>query len=208
MLLHFRVSGADQKTGDKKTIRVRAASEKDALVLAKQSGISPFGIERDHTAETQEAQRAAADAQRAAAEERSRQTVVKVLEVKKHLSERIAAGQSVYIYHKEYLPVDSVLLDEPIHPEFDIAVLRRLGLAGWEVIQVIPKTIGIGLENASIGSTTGVTWGGGCGGNVAGVYVLLKKLLRTEDIRPVTDDALAKYIYENLGDFHGDRAAN
>jgi hypothetical protein len=57
-----------------------------------------------------------------------------------------------------------------------MSALQSAGLAGWQVLSVIPRTIGIGLTNVSYGSGGGgETWGAGMGGNVAGVYVLLGK---------------------------------
>ena len=105
-------------------------------------------------------------------------------------------GQRVFIYHSEYLSVDSVLMDGSAGDPPDLTVIRHMGLTGWEVVQAVPRTMGIGLTNASIGSTMGETWGGGVGGNVIGVYLLLKKELDfTRDVAGAAQrDELVEYL--------------
>ena len=58
---------------------------------------------------------------------------------------------------------------------WDVSPLQVHGLMGWQVLGVIPRTVGIGLTNVSYGSSSGETWGAGVGGNVCGAYVLLGK---------------------------------
>ncbi|MCF8550357.1 MAG: hypothetical protein K9G09_05655 [Pontimonas sp.] len=84
----------------------------------------------------------------------------------------ISGGKPAFAYKTVYVPIDSVINDDTING-FNIAEVQQLGLAGWRVITVMPRTIGIGLTNMSVGSSVGETWGAGIGGNVAGVYVLL-----------------------------------
>jgi hypothetical protein len=81
---------------------------------------------------------------------------------------------AIYLHESLYLPVDSVLEGQTLAQGFDVQQLRTLGWAGWRIVGIVPKTIGIGLTNKSIGSSTGETWGAGLGGNVAGVYVLIE----------------------------------
>ncbi len=116
---------------------------------------------------------------------------------------RLEAGHNVFLYETTYLPVDSVLLDEKLNSGFDIPQLRLMGVAGWEVMQVIPRTVGVGLKNTSIGSTMGTTWGGGSGGNVIGVYVILKKAVRLDEISDEPDDEIGSYIRSNLRQLRG-----
>ena len=150
-------------------------------------------------AETQvQQQRRAAEAQaqqqrRAEEEERLRQQVEGRADELIALNKR---GRRLLIYHSEYLPVDSVLNDETIGDEFDITVIRALGLDGWEVVQVVPRTLGVGLTNASLGSTMGETWGAGVGGNVLGVHVLLKKELdfTNEPLEGIQREELVWYL--------------
>jgi len=84
----------------------------------------------------------------------------------------LAGGKPAFAYKAVYVPIDSVINDDTING-FNISEVQQLGLAGWRVITVMPRTIGIGLTNMSVGSSVGETWGAGIGGNVAGVYVLL-----------------------------------
>jgi hypothetical protein len=85
----------------------------------------------------------------------------------------VLGGSDAFLYRSLYVPVDSVVNDAQVADEFDVSTLQVLGLTGWQVIGVVPKTVGVGLSNSSIGTTFGTTWGGGLGGNVMGVYLLL-----------------------------------
>lgn len=87
---------------------------------------------------------------------------------------RLKQGRSAWVYKYAYLEVNSVVTDDVIGT-WDLAPLQAAGLKGWQVLGVVPRTIGIGLQNTSYGASSGTTWGAGVGGNVAGVYVLLGK---------------------------------
>lgn len=91
------------------------------------------------------------------------------------------SGSSIFQYDSIYLPVDSFVNNEQIG-HFNLGPLQAAGLAGWKVLAVIPRTVGVGLTNVSYGASAGETWGAGLGGNVAGVHVLLCK-----EINSVTD---------------------
>jgi uncharacterized Zn finger protein (UPF0148 family) len=95
----------------------------------------------------------------------------KIIEIKKKLEN----GKDIYMYKSAYIPVDSIILKEVVAATFDISTLQAFGLEGWEVVGVVPRTVGSGLENVSMGRTSGQTWGGGMGGNVVGVHILMKK---------------------------------
>lgn len=86
----------------------------------------------------------------------------------------VAAGSDAYLYRSVYLAVDSIHDEEAIADEFDIEPVRMLGRMGWEIVSVVPRTLGTSLENISIGASSGTTYGGGIGGTVAGVHVLLR----------------------------------
>ena len=79
-----------------------------------------------------------------------------------------------YLLDKVYLPVGSVINEETMAADFDIDAVKGHGIAGWEVVGVVPRTLGTSLTNRSMGSTMGQTWGGGMGGNVVGVYLLFR----------------------------------
>lgn len=104
----------------------------------------------------------------------------------------VQKGKARFLYNFVFLSVDSVLLKKSFCQGFEIHELQRMGLDGWEVIGIVPKTVGVGLENVSIGSTSGQTYGGGIGGNVAGVYVLLKKVIHSEE--DLLENNLEEYV--------------
>jgi hypothetical protein len=95
--------------------------------------------------------------------------------------------------------VDSVLLDLPLSHQFTIEPLFSLGLRGWELVAVVPKTIGIVLKNTSYGASAGTTWGAGVGGNVTGAHFILRKSLSASDIQE--DDvkhAIAEQVSQSV----------
>ena len=106
----------------------------------------------------------------------------------------VSQGTAAFAYKAVYIPIDSVVNNETIG-DFNIAALQQLGLWGWNVVGVMPRTIGIALTNLSYGSSGGETWGAGIGGNVAGVYVLLSKAVVAEDEDSIED---AVEIGQNL----------
>jgi hypothetical protein len=112
------------------------------------------------------------------------------------LRSRIDNGEVFFLYGSIYLPVDSVVVEEKVTSEFSVETLQILGLSGWEVTGVVPRTIGLGLQNDSYGSSMGTTWGAGVGGNVVGVHVLLKK--EVSSARMVSDDFLERYVNDNI----------
>ena len=66
---------------------------------------------------------------------------------------------------------------------------------GWEIVGIVPRTIGTALTNQASGSTFGETWGAGMGGNVVGVYVLLRFTINVADLdaaRPIVNDYLVR----------------
>jgi len=107
------------------------------------------------------------------------------------LKKKLNKGESVFLYDTIYLPVDSIILDELIHDVFSIAELRELGIEGWEVVQIIPRTMGTGLTNEGAGFNK--SWGGGTGGNVIGVHAILKKeVISIDETNP--DESLVRFI--------------
>jgi len=100
--------------------------------------------------------------------------------------ESITNGATAYAYRTVYVPIDSVVNGESIG-DFDISDVQKLGLWGWKIVGIMPRTVGIGLTNVSYGSSSGETWGAGLGGNVAGVYVLLAQEVKAEDEESIED---------------------
>ena len=73
---------------------------------------------------------------------------------------------------------------------------------GWEIVQAVPKTKGIGLENVGTQTTIfGSMWAGGVGGNVMGVHVIIKKSLSVSDITDDLDDEVGEFICNHIDDF-------
>lgn len=109
--------------------------------------------------------------------------------------ERIHQGSNPYLVEWIFVPVDSEV-DGSVLGEFNIEGLQMAGLSGWQIVGVVPRTLGVGLKNTSFGSSFGESWGGGMGGNVSGVYVLLQKKL--ENLSDPLQIATAERIYEDL----------
>ncbi len=129
-----------------------------------------------------ELQAAAAEKSRAENAERfERETQEKLENWAGRTAEYLTTGGKAYVYKYVYLQVDSVVTNDNIGT-WDMSALQSAGLAGWQVLSVIPRTIGIGLTNVSYGTSGGgETWGAGIGGNVAGAYVLLAKEIGSLD---------------------------
>jgi hypothetical protein len=89
-----------------------------------------------------------------------------------NLSAAIEAGKPLYHYRWIYIEIDSEINGDAVG-SFNFDAIQDAGLEGWKVLSVLPRTVGIGLKNTSLGSTMGESWGGGIGGVVAGAYVIL-----------------------------------
>ena len=94
--------------------------------------------------------------------------------------EGLAQGKEAYAYRALYVSIDSVINND-ITGDFNIAGVQQLGLWGWQVVAVLPRTIGLALTNISYGASSGETWGAGMGGNVEGVYLLMCKKVDAND---------------------------
>ena len=115
---------------------------------------------------------------------------------------RLDIGKPVFLYDSVFMPVDSEILDKKFADGFDVAILRKLGLLGWDVVQAVPKTKGIGLENVGTQTTIfGSMWAGGVGGNVMGVHVIIKKTLSVTDITDDPADEVGEFIRTHIRDF-------
>jgi hypothetical protein len=148
---------------------------------------SKVQIERERAEQEASSQQARilerAEEEQAAAEQQ------KVAQWKKSAISDLAAGKPIYIYDSIYLPVDSFVNDDQIGT-FELSALQAAGLAGWKVLSVIPRTVGVALTNVSYGSNSGETWGAGLGGNVAGVHVLLCREVSNEKDSDLDDVAI------------------
>ena len=108
--------------------------------------------------------------------------------------ERLSDDTPLYLYQRIYRPVDSIVNKEELTDDFVLGDVEFLGTYGWQIVGIVPRTIGIGLTNTSYGSTSGNTWGGGIGGNVAGVYVLMQLA-----VTPANIDALMPSVRFHYG---------
>jgi len=127
--------------------------------------------------------------------------VEKILQIKKMMRARLDNGKPAILYDSIFVPVDSILDEQPLADEFDLSKLRCLGLIGWDVVQAVPKTIGIGLKNVGTDTLFAEKWGGGIGGNVLGVHLIIKKSLSASDLTDDPADEVGKFIRHHLSDF-------
>lgn len=122
-----------------------------------------------------------ASAKKQALEAEKAKVAEKTKKWQESFADEVAKGVAAFAYKAVYVPIDSVVNNETLG-EFNIAALQQLGLWGWQVVGVMPRTVGLGLKNVSYGTGgTSETWGAGIGGNVTGVYVLLSKAVVAED---------------------------
>jgi hypothetical protein len=113
----------------------------------------------------------------------------------KEMKSKVQSGKKLVLYETVYLAVNSVVMNEQLCDAFDLGVLRKLGLDGWDVVAVAPRTLGTALTNVSYGSSMGQIWGAGLGGNVIGVHVILKLEVTAENCH---DKLLFNYALAHL----------
>jgi hypothetical protein len=130
--------------------------------------------------------------------------IQKIIQIKTMLRARLERGQSAFLYDSVFVPVDSQLLDDEFASEFDVSILRKLGLLGWEMVQAVPRTKGIGLENIGTDTLFGSKWAGGVGGNVMGVHIIIKKTVSASDLTDDPADEVGNFIRNHLEDFWGE----
>ena len=94
---------------------------------------------------------------------------------------KLSNDAPMYLFQRIYCPVDSLVNNEDLANDFRLEAVEQLGADGWQIVGIVPRTIGIGLKNRrfyffgiKFVEQIGAIWGGGIGGNVAGVYVLLQ----------------------------------
>jgi hypothetical protein len=74
---------------------------------------------------------------------------------------RLQNGGKVFRYKMVYLPVNTLMEDDPLSEGFDVPALEAHGLTGWEIINIIPSR-----GARMVGSMEGI---------FTGAYFLLKK---------------------------------
>jgi hypothetical protein len=138
-----------------------------------------------------------AEQKKIAAQNKRQQLAAAIAKSVHTVREDVAQYGATTLLHDIYLPVDSKVNDEKTAFLFTANPIRKWTVYGWKVVATIPKTIGIALRNTQSG-TFGSHYGGGIGGNVAGVYVLLQL-----EITPETIDRQIKAIEAYYEVFHG-----
>ena len=84
----------------------------------------------------------------------------------------------VYEFKKIYIPVDSIHEGEKLVESFDISPLQELGKSGWDIVTVVPRTFSETFrtkEDASFSKD--LVFGAACGGNIMGVYFILRRCI-------------------------------
>jgi hypothetical protein len=113
------------------------------------------------------------------------------------LFDQVRSGGRAFLYGSLYLAVDSIVNEEAMAGGFDVGELRSLGLDGWDIVGVIPRTLGLALNNRTVDPFGPTSYGGGMGGNVVGVHLLLRKELIAPSVERVDDEA------RNFVEIHG-----
>lgn len=124
----------------------------------------------------------------------------KISEIKKRIVndiyEKIDKNGNVIFYKNYFVNIDFSIEEVCTGEKFDCNFLVNMGLDGWEISATFPKTKGYVFKNKSFGSTVGETWGAGLGGIVEGMYVVLKKNIKSRS--EIDDNFLEKYVDDNL----------
>lgn len=81
---------------------------------------------------------------------------------------RVQKGRKVFVYKSLFLPLGEILGDSPEGDAVDIPALDEVGLAGWDVVNFIPKRGSLLVSNADEHFT--------------GAYFILRKEVTPDDI--------------------------
>lgn len=134
-----------------------------------------------------------AQAERQTAAEREQARRERIARRVKQIRSTLETGRSISLFETVYIPVDSIIPQSRNPRDFEIHRLREMGLWGWEVVGVIPRTEAVTLSNKSYAGDP--SWGGGMGGNVIGVYLLLKWVVSQGNL---SDEQLTSYVSTHL----------
>lgn len=107
---------------------------------------------------------------------------------------RVNGGIPVTFYRETYIPVDAQMNEFGPPDGLDLGVLNDLGLAGWTLESVVPRTYG-GFQAYKVSKTTayGVSgWGKdthqvGLGGHIVGVYAVMSFSVTKENFGEIQD---------------------
>ena len=125
----------------------------------------------------------------------------KIIKIKNSMRARLKSGKPTFLCDSIFVPMNPILDEKNLADEFNLSILRRLGLNGWDIVQAIPRTTGIGLKNEGTKALFDGKGGGGVGGNVMGVHIIIKKSLSARDLTDDPADEVGEFIRGHLNDF-------
>lgn len=108
----------------------------------------------------------------------------------------LAPHKPLFLYQRVFRPVDSSVDKSLLAPSFTLDSVEELGMQGWQLVGIVPRTVGIALTNVSIGSISGNTWGAGMGGNIDGVYMVMQLTVTVENIDSLRS-TIGEYFWSN-----------
>jgi hypothetical protein len=88
------------------------------------------------------------------------------------MRQTLAEGRVPYLHTTLYVSTDFILNENAGGSPPDLHDLDTLGRDGWEVVAMVPQTMGMGLTN--VYKSGGQNWGGGIGGIVTGMYAIAR----------------------------------
>ena len=127
--------------------------------------------------------------------------IQKIIKIKTLMRTRLKSGKPTFLCDSIFVPMNPIPDENNLADEFNLSILRRLGLIGWDIVQAIPRTTGIGLKNAGTDALFGEKGGRGIGGNVMGVHIIIKKSLSARDLTDDPADEVGEFIRNHLSDF-------
>jgi hypothetical protein len=127
--------------------------------------------------------------------------IQKIIKIKTLMRTRLESGKPAFLCDSIFVPMNSILDENNLADELNLSILRRLGLIGWDIVQAVPRTTGIGLKNEGTDTLFGEKWGGGVGGNVMGVHIIIKKSLSAGDLTDDPADEVGEFIRSHFDDF-------
>ena len=127
--------------------------------------------------------------------------IQKIIKIKTLMRARLKSGKPTFLCDSIFVPMNPMLDENNLADEFNLSILRRLGLMGWDIVQAIPRTTGISLKIEGADALFGGKGGGGIGGNVMGVHIIIKKSLSARDLTDDPADEVGDFIRSHLSDF-------
>ena len=126
--------------------------------------------------------------------------IQKIIQIKTSLRARLKSGKPAFLCDSIFVPMNPILDENNLADEFNLSILRRLGLIGWDIVQAIPRMAGIGLKQEGTNAPFGEKGAGGIG-NIAGVHIIIKKSLSAKDLTDDPADEVGEFIRNHLSDF-------